>query len=76
MEAVAGNNAAGYTAAPKVAYVDSDSIVTYAHERSTIVSRRLARQLLINIAGSISTSVAPVTSGAVPEAIDLLIMPT
>lgn len=76
MEAVAGNNAAGYTAAPKVAYVDSDSIVSYAHPRSTITSRRLARQLCINIAGSIATSVAPVTSGPVPEAIDLLITPT
>ena len=73
MEAVSGQNAAGYTAAPKVAYVNTMQIVGYFHERSTIAERRLARQLAVNIAGSIATSVTPVQTGPVPELIDQLV---
>lgn len=76
MEAIGAQNAAGYTAAPKVAYIDTVEIVSYAHPRSTITGRRLVRQLAINIAGSISTSVAPVATGPVPELVDGLISPT
>lgn len=73
MESVSGQNSAGYTAAPKVAYINTMKIIGYFHERSTIAERRLARQLAINIAGSIATSVAPVATGPVPELIDQLI---
>lgn len=73
MESVAGANAAGYTAAPKVAYTNTVQVVGYFHERSTIAERRLARQLALNIAGSISTSVPPVSTGPVPELMDQLI---
>lgn len=73
MESIAGNNSAGYTAAPKVAYVDSVHVVGYFSDRSTAESRRLARQLAVNVAGSIATSVAPVTTGPVPELMDSLI---
>lgn len=73
MESVSGQNAAGYTAAPKVAYTNTVQVVGYFHERATITERRLARQLAINIAGSVSTSVTPVTTGPVPELIDQLI---
>lgn len=73
MESVSGQNAAGYTAAPKVAYTNSFMLVGYFHERSTIAERRLIRQLALNIGGSVATSVAPVTTGPVPELVDQLI---
>lgn len=73
MESVSGVNSAGYTAAPKVAYVDAVHVVGYFSARSSGASRRLARQLALNVAGSISTSVTPVQTGPVPEQMDLLI---
>lgn len=73
MEAINAQNSSGYTAPPKVAYTDTVEIVGYFHERSTIASRRLARQLAINVAGNISTSVAAATVGPVPELMDQLI---
>lgn len=73
MEATNGANAAGYTAAPKVAYSNTVRITGFFHERSTIAERRLARQLAVNIAGNIATSVAPVSTGVVPELLDQLI---
>lgn len=76
MEAIAGNNASGYTAAPKVAYVDKNVWTNYAHQRSTLNSRRLARQLLTNISNNVSTSVAPATTGMFAELIDMLLTPT
>jgi hypothetical protein len=76
MESVSGVNAAGYTAAPKVAYVDTVEVVGFFHKRSLIAGRRSARQLAINVSGNIATSVAPVTTGPVPEAMDLLVVPT
>lgn len=45
MESVSGQNAAGYTAAPKVAYVNTMVIMGYFHERSDVAGRRLVRQL-------------------------------
>lgn len=76
MEAIAGSNASGYTAAPKVAYVDKDVWTSYAHPRSTLMSRRLARQILTNISGNVSTSVAPATTGVFSELVDQLVGPT
>jgi len=73
MEAVSGQNAAGYTAAPKVAYTNTVKVIGFFHERSTIAERRLARQLAVNIAGSVATSVAPVTTGVSPELLDQII---
>lgn len=73
MEAVNAANALGYTAAPKVAFVDTVEVVGYFHERSTVTSRRLARQLALNVAGSVSVSVAPVATGPAPELMDQLI---
>ncbi|DAD50864.1 coat protein [ssRNA phage SRR5466729_3] len=70
MEAVSGSNAAGYTAAPKVAFVDQVSLVSYFHDRSAIANRRLARMLLVNISNNISTSVAAATAGPASELMD------
>jgi len=76
MESIAGNNAAGYTAAPRVAYENTVITVGYFHERSDAIGRRLARQLSINIDGSVATSVTPVQTGPVPELFDTLVAPT
>lgn len=76
MEAVSGQNSAGYTAAPKVAYENTVILTGYFHERSDQVGRRLVRQLALNISGSVSTSVAPAVTGPLPELFDLLVAPT
>lgn len=76
MESVSGQNAAGYTAPPKVAYVDTTEVTGKYSERSVVTGRRLSRQLAINLAGSIATSVTPVTTGFVPELLDQLIQAT
>lgn len=75
MESVGSQNAAGYTAPPKVAYVDSHETVGYFHMRSTQDSRRLSRWLHHNICGNVSTTNAAATSGPVAELFDQLVMP-
>lgn len=76
MESVSGQNAAGYTAAPKVAYVNTVIVTGFFHERSDVAGRRLARQAAINLLGNISTSVAAATTGPLPELVDQLVAPT
>jgi len=73
MESISGQNSSGYTAPPKVAYVNSTRVIGYYHERSTPTDRRLSRQMAVNLAGNISTSVTPVTTGPLPELLDQLI---
>lgn len=75
-EVVTGSNSAGYSAAPKVAYTNTVETVGLYHERSDVAGRRLARQLALNIDGSIATTVTPVTTGPLPELFDLLTAPT
>lgn len=70
MESVSGVNAAGYTAAPKVAYENTMVINGYFSERASIAERRLVRQLALNIAGGIATSVTPVATGPAAELVD------
>lgn len=74
MESVAGQNASGYTAPPKVAFVDTVEVVGKFHGRSVVTGRRLVRQLVANVLGNISTSVVPVSTGPAPELFDQLIM--
>jgi hypothetical protein len=76
METVTNQNAAGYTAAPKVAYTDKMVFTAFSSKRSTVTSRRLARQILVNIANNVSTSVAAATSGPLPDLVDNLFAPT
>lgn len=75
-EVVTGSNSSGYSAAPKVAYTNTVVTTGLFHERSDVAGRRLVRQLAVNIDGSISTSVTPVTTGPLPELFDLLTAPT
>jgi hypothetical protein len=76
MESISGQNSSGYTAPPKVAYTDTVECVGFFHERGVVTGRRLARQLAVNVMGSVSTSVAPVTTGPAPELFDQLIAAT
>jgi hypothetical protein len=76
MESVSGQNAAGYTAAPAIAYVNRLKCTGFFHKRSTITDRRLARQILLNLMGNISTSVTPAVPGFMPEAFDQIVSPT
>jgi len=73
MEAILNQNASGYTAPPKVAYVDTTEMVGYYHERSVVTGRRLSRQIAVNLGGNISTTVTPVSTGPLPELFDQLI---
>jgi len=76
MESISGQNASGYTAAPKVAYTDMLRTFCYFHERGSIAGRRLARQLHANMLFGLLTTYTPTTVGPVPELFDQLIAPT
>jgi hypothetical protein len=76
METVTNQNAAGYTAAPKVAYVNTLQATGFFHERSDVTGRRLARQILVNMLNNVTTTVAAASTGPVPELIDQLVSPT
>lgn len=76
MESATNQNAAGYTAAPKVAHDPAVVTIGYFHERSTVTERRLVRQMSVNVSGGIATSVAPVTTGPFAELFDQLVAPT
>lgn len=76
MESIGGQNAAGYTAAPKVAYEDADEWVKFSHRRSTAQSRGNSSQALRNIMNNVGTSVTPVNAGVLKEAFVDLFMPT
>jgi len=70
MESVAGQNSAGYTAPPKVAYTDTFMFVGYFSDRSTIANRRLGKQMIANLLNNISESRSAATSGVASELID------
>lgn len=76
MESISGQNAAGYTAAPKVAYEDTTVTIGWFSSRSTQLGRRLVRQLAVNVWGGIATTVTPVQTGPAAELFDLLVAPT
>lgn len=76
MESIGGQNSAGYTAAPKVAFEDTDEWVKYSHRRSTATSRGISSQALRNLMNNVSTTVAPVSAGVAKEAFVDLFMPT
>lgn len=76
MESILNQNAAGYTASPKVAYENTMYVVGLFHERATPTDRRIVRMLVANLLNAVSTSVAAVTSGPGPEMFDLTVMPT
>lgn len=76
METISNQNAAGYTAAPKVAYEDTYVFTSFHSKRSTVTGRRLGRQLAVNIIDGLTTTKAATTTGPAPELIDQLVNPT
>lgn len=76
MEAIAGQNSSGYTAPPKVAYVDRFELVSYTHERSVETTKRIAMQMLINWSNNVAITATPVSTGVVADAHQRLIQVT
>jgi len=76
MEAVTNQNAAGYTAQPKVAYENTVVMTGFFHPRSDLAGRRLVRFLAANILNGQPSSGSPLTTGPVPELMDQMIAPT
>jgi hypothetical protein len=76
METITNQNAAGYSAAPKLAFTDKNKWTGYAHPRSTLTSRRIAKQLVTNISNNVTTSVAASSSGPFDQAFVQQLMPT
>lgn len=76
MEAVSGVNSSGYTAPPKVAYVDRFELVSYASERSVETTKRIAMQLLVNWQGNVTTTATPISTGVVADAHQRLLQVT
>lgn len=76
MESIAGNNSSGYTAAPKVAYIDTVNSTGFFSDRSTITDRRITRGISNNVMSGVSTTVALVLTGPVAELFDQLVMPS
>jgi len=74
MESVSGQNAAGYTAAPAVAYVNTVTAIGYFNKRSSVTDHRIVRKLCENIMQNVSTSVAVATTGPAPELLDSFIV--
>lgn len=76
MESINGQNASGYTAPPKIAYVDRDVHVKYMHPRSTVLSRQICSQLSRNLLNNVSTTVPAVTAGVLADALHKFLSPT
>lgn len=76
MEAVAGQNAAGYTAAPKVAHELTDTRVWFFSQRSDVAGRRLIKQMGTNLDSNKSNTGPAITSGVVDDLAGLLVAPT
>lgn len=76
MESVSGQNSAGYTAAPKVAYTVTGEAVIYSPARATPQQRKNLRHLLLNaLAGSVVTG-GPYSTGPVADLFDDGVSPT
>lgn len=77
-EVVTGSNSAGYSAPPRVAYVDTVVVTGFFNSRSTISGRRNARMIAHNLTNGIVVTVPPWESGnqPVPNLMDFLVAPT
>lgn len=76
MESVNGANLSGYTAAPKVAYVDSYEGVQWIHPRSLAQGRLNVKSIFTNVLRGLSSSQTPVGSGLLHDAQVRLIFPS
>lgn len=76
METVSNQNAAGYTAQPKVAYENTCISTGFFSSRSDVIGRRTCRVLANNIMNGLTTTLAAITTGPGPEVVDQLVAPT
>lgn len=76
MEAISGQNAAGYTAAPKVAHAPRVVITGYFSGRSSSNDRQFVRQIAANVLNGQTAVFTTLATGPVPELIDSLVNPT
>lgn len=67
MESISGQNASGYTAAPKVAYVERHELVSYKAPRSTPYQTQVSLQVLLNLLNNVSVTTPAVTAGVVAD---------
>lgn len=74
MESISGQNAAGYTAAPAIAFTDTIVTTGYFHKRSSLTQRRLVRQLHVNAVNGFTATYAAATTGPSSELFDQGIM--
>lgn len=75
MESVSGQNLSGYTAAPKVAYVDSYEGTSWVHSRSLASGRQHAKTIFRNILSNSTTSNAVIEAGVLYDAQVRLVFP-
>lgn len=76
MESVSGQNLSGYTAAPKVAYVDSYEGVQWVHSRSLAQGRQNAKSIFINLMRNSGVTSPPVETGVLYDAQVRLVFPS
>lgn len=76
MEAIAGQNVAGYTAAPAVAHTLRAVTTFYFSPRARENERIFLRQLHANTLAGRTVTIAAITTGQIPDLIDRLINPT
>lgn len=76
MESVGAQNAAGYTASPKVAYEETDEWKKISHRRSTGAIKSLNSQALRNLMNNSAVTTPAVSAGVAYEAIIVQAMPT
>lgn len=76
MESISGQNSSGYTAAPKVAFIDRDVHTKYVHPRSTVLSRQISAQISRNLLNNVSVTTPAVTAGVIADALQKLLTPT
>lgn len=76
-EVVTGANSAGYSAPPKVAYVDRAQFTMFVHPRSTIASRQNARRMCSQLAvGMITGGASFTTDTSASELFDKVVFPS
>lgn len=75
MEVPSGGTGMGYTAQPKVAYIDTDVRTWYVHPRSSVDSRRRNKGIANNLDNNVSTTVTQPVTGVIDGLIALLSVP-
>jgi len=75
MESVSGQNLSGYTAAPKVAYVDSYEGVQWVHSRSLAQGRQNVKSIFKNILANTTVTQVAIAAGPIYDAQVRLVFP-